>query len=62
MDVVKKPNRRRQCRARRGMAPIESVMALGIVFPMAVVLYMIAQKSLCNLYHVVAHLVGYPYL
>ena len=47
---------------RRGMAPMEVVMTLGIVLPIAAVLYAIAQRSLGNLYHVVSILVAYPYL
>lgn len=62
MDAVNTRRKRRRVAIRRGMAPMEVVMTLGIVLPIAVVLYLLAQQTLGNLYHVVSNLVAYPYL
>lgn len=49
-------------RRRRGLAPLEAVIATGLVFPFAVVMFWIGMKICIVFHHVVGTLVGWPYI
>lgn len=48
--------------SRRGMATMEAIFALGILLPIAAIFYMLAQRTLGNLYHVIASLIAHPFI
>jgi hypothetical protein len=44
------------------MSTLQAVASLAVTFPMAWVLYLMAEKSLGNLYQIISSIVGWPYL
>lgn len=59
MSKQQQPHRRHR---RRGLSTMEAVATLAVTFPMAWVLYLLAEKSLGNLYQIISSIVGSPYL
>lgn len=53
---------RRKKSSRRGMSAMQAVISLAVTFPMTWVLYLMAEKSLGNLYQIISSIVGSPYL
>ena len=53
---------KRESSRRRGMSTLQAVASLAVTFPMAWVLYLMAEKSLGNLYQIISSIVGWPYL
>ena len=45
-----------------GLSTMEAVATLAVTFPMAWVLYLMAEKSVGNLYQIISSIVGSPYL
>ncbi|WP_145056453.1 hypothetical protein [Lignipirellula cremea] len=48
--------------SRRGVVEYEAVMTLGVMFPLAVALYLLAVRGFAALYDLIACSVGWPYL
>lgn len=47
---------------RRGAVEFEAVMTLGVMFPLAVVLYALAVKGFSYLHSLITCSLGWPYL
>jgi hypothetical protein len=51
---------RKILKARKGMATVDVVFIVGTLFPMCMVLYYIAERSLANLYQMISVMIGSP--
>jgi hypothetical protein len=63
--MIRKPTHtapRRGGLRRKATASMEAVIATGLTFPFAVFMLIVGIASLRRLWHVVASLVGWPYL
>lgn len=53
-------NKRLKRKRRRGFAALDVVLVVGTLFPMCMILYYIAEKSLASLYELISVIVGCP--
>jgi len=56
------PARRAQQSRRRGLSPLEVVLATGIMLPFAIALFFVGRKACGRLYEIIESLVTWPYL
>lgn len=50
----------KRSRSRQGMATVDVVLVIGTLFPICMVLYYIAERSLANLYLIISVVIGSP--
>lgn len=56
----KRRSSRKQVQLRRGMASMDVVLIVGTLFPICLVLYYVAERSLASLYELISVVIGCP--